>query len=99
MRRSWRLAAVSVLALAAVLASPPIGAQRASDDDLRRQMIEDSIRAYSGNCPCPYNLARNGSRCGNRSAYSRPGGASPLCYPEDISQAMLDEYKRRKGIK
>lgn len=99
MRGAWRLAAVGALALAAIFASAPASAQRASDDDLRRQMIEDSIRSYSGNCPCPYNLARNGSRCGNRSAYSRPGGASPLCYPEDISQAMLDEYKRRKDIK
>lgn len=99
MRGAWRLAAVGALALAAILASSPASAQRASDDDLRRQMIEDSIRSYSGNCACPYNLARNGSRCGNRSAYSRPGGASPLCYPEDISQAMLDDYKRRRGIK
>jgi hypothetical protein len=24
---------------------------------------------------------RNGRACGGRSAYSRPGGAAPLCYP------------------
>lgn len=35
---------------------------------------------YRGNCPCPYDRASDGSICGNRSAYSRSGGASPKCY-------------------
>ena len=37
-------------------------------------MIKESIDGYPGNCPCPYNTARNGSRCGKRSAYNRAGG-------------------------
>ncbi len=45
-----------------------------TDDAIRQQMIDESIRSYSGNCPCPYNLANNGSQCGRRSAYSKPGG-------------------------
>jgi len=48
---------------------------------------------YSGNCPCPYSTARNGSRCGRRSAYSREGGAEPLCYPQDVSAEMVKEYR------
>ncbi|MCJ8323301.1 MAG: SH3 domain-containing protein [Rhizobiales bacterium] len=36
--------------------------------------------AYYGTCDCPYDRASNGSRCGGRSAYSRPGGRSPICY-------------------
>lgn len=35
---------------------------------------------YYGTCDCPYDRASNGSRCGGRSAYSRPGGRSPVCY-------------------
>ena len=34
----------------------------------------------SGSCDCPYDYARNGSLCGGRSAYSRPGGREPICY-------------------
>lgn len=34
----------------------------------------------SGSCDCPYDYARNGSLCGGRSAYSRPGGRDPICY-------------------
>jgi hypothetical protein len=41
-------------------------------------------------CACPDDRARNGSACGGRSAYSRPGGAAPLCYPRDVTAAMID---------
>lgn len=48
-----------------------------SNEDVRQRIISESIGSYSGSCPCPYNTARNGSRCGGRSAYSRPGGTTP----------------------
>ena len=69
-----------------------------SDIEIKKLMIQDSIATYTGNCPCPYNLASNGSSCGRRSAYSRPGGAAPLCYESDISKQMLDSYRRRSGL-
>ncbi|MEO1444983.1 MAG: hypothetical protein AAFV46_01865 [Cyanobacteria bacterium J06635_11] len=34
----------------------------------------------SGTCDCPYDRNSRGERCGDRSAYSRPGGRSPICY-------------------
>jgi hypothetical protein len=46
-------------------------------------------------CACPDDTMRNGRRCGGRSAYSRPGGASPLCYPSDVSMAMIESYRQR----
>lgn len=66
-----------------------------SDEQIRKAMIAESISNYPGNCPCPYNRASNGSRCGKRSAWSRPGGASPLCYEADITPEMLNQYKAR----
>lgn len=66
-----------------------------SDAAIKQKIIERSIANYDGSCPCPYNVARNGSRCGGRSAYSRPGGASPRCYPEDISRAEVEAYRHR----
>ena len=59
-------------------------------------LIKRSHAYYSGNCPCPYNTTRAGRRCGKRSAYSRPGGASPLCYPSDVSSAMVAQYRARQ---
>ena len=61
----------------------------------KRKMIAESITSYRGNCPCPYNTAANGSSCGKRSAYNKPGGAEPLCYETDISDAQAAEWLRR----
>ena len=66
-----------------------------TDDEVRQQMIDESIRSYSGNCPCPYHRASNGSQCGRRSAYSKPGGAEPLCYKTDISDDMVEAYRKK----
>ncbi|MBO6816401.1 MAG: SH3 domain-containing protein [Rhizobiaceae bacterium] len=63
---------------------------------IKQLLIQRSHAYYSGNCPCPYNTTASGRRCGGRSAYSRPGGASPLCYPSDVSEAMVAEYQARQ---
>lgn len=34
-------------------------------------------------CQCPYDYDKRGNICAGRSAYSRPGGASPRCYVGD----------------
>lgn len=62
----------------------------------RNEIIRQSIRAYSGSCPCPYNRDRAGRQCGGRSAWSRPGGYSPICYDSDVSEARLNTYFARK---
>lgn len=64
-----------------------------SDEQIRTILIKESIAAYDGNCPCPYSRARNGSLCGKRSAYSREGGAAPLCYAKDVSAEMVQRYR------
>jgi hypothetical protein len=78
----------------------PLSALAHSDSDIRQQIIHDSVNDYltTGHpCACPYNTARNGSSCGGRSAYSRPGGAAPLCYPNDITDQMVTEWKKQHG--
>ena len=69
-----------------------------SDKQIVQNIINESIANYSGNCPCPYNRASNGSSCGRRSAYSRAGGFAPICYASDVTSEMLTEYKRKKGL-
>ena len=66
-----------------------------TDEQIRQLLINQSIARYSGSCPCPYNTDRGGRRCGGRSAYSRPGGASPLCYPGDVSDEAVAAYRAR----
>jgi hypothetical protein len=33
--------------------------------------------------------------CGSRSVLSRPGGAAPLCYPTDVTPAMIESYRQK----
>jgi len=66
-----------------------------SIEDIKKaksEMIHKSISMYSGNCPCPYNQSKDGKKCGKRSAYSRPGGAEPLCYDSDITNEQAEKY-------
>lgn len=71
--------------------------QRTSDGEIRQLIMQQSLAYYSGSCPCPYNVDRAGRRCGRRSAYSRPGGASPMCYASDVSDAQVQAYRARES--
>ena len=62
--------------------------------NIKQQIINDSISSYSGRCPCPYNTMKNGRLCGKSSAYSKPGGKSPICYSRDITTKMVNTYKK-----
>lgn len=88
---------VAIIASSLMLATPSIAQRTTTDAEVRQAIVRQSIASYSGNCPCPYSVARNGSRCGARSAYSRPGGAAPICYASDVSQAQIEAYRRRQG--
>lgn len=84
----------AVLAVPFLWSAAPAKAQR-SDQQVRQQIVRQSIAAYPGNCPCPYSTDRAGRRCGGRSAYSRPGGYAPKCYASDVSQAEVAAHRRR----
>jgi hypothetical protein len=71
-------------------------AKQITDAEIASMIVQASRDAYyrTGRpCACPDDVARNGSRCGGRSAYSRPGGASPYCYPSDVPKAEIDRYR------
>lgn len=88
---------ISFIAALALLCAFSVAAKdtKVPDSAIVQLIIDDSIAGYSGNCPCPYNAMRNGRSCGKRSAYSRPGGQSPLCYKEDVTKAMVQDYRQR----
>jgi hypothetical protein len=59
------------------------------------QASRDQYHASGKPCACPDDTMRNGRACGARSAYLRPGGAAPLCYPHDVTAAMIESYQRQ----
>ncbi|MCP1546996.1 MULTISPECIES: hypothetical protein [Methylorubrum] len=55
-------------------------------------LIAETIASYPSSCACLYQSDRGGRSCGRRSAHSRPGGYSPLCYPADVTPEMVASY-------
>lgn len=64
-------------------------------------IIAGSIALYKARgrpCACPSDTMRNGRACGSRSAWSKAGGAKPLCFPTDITSEMISAYRATKAI-
>jgi len=57
-----------------------------------KRIIAESIAGYPGTCACPYSTDKRGRKCGSRSAYSKPGGYSPICFAGDVSRSMIEAY-------
>jgi len=72
-----------------------VAKKTATDDEVRQLIIGRSIASYPGNCPCPYFSDRAGRSCGRRSAYSRAGGYSPICYKSDISDQHVKTFREQ----
>ncbi|WP_313168954.1 hypothetical protein [Massilia oculi] len=86
-----RFKPVLVIFSMAMFAAPAHAEAReaSTEQAIKRQIIEESIASYPGRCPCPYNVTRNGSACGGRSAWSRKGGYAPICYEKEVTQEAV----------
>lgn len=85
-----------VLAVLLSFVSPDIALAKTlplTAEQVKQQIIDESIESYPGTCACPYNSARNGSSCGRRSAWSKEGGYSPTCYKKEVTEAMIAEWR------
>lgn len=69
-----------------------------TDAQIKQAIVANAIAGYSGSCPCPYNTDRAGRSCGRRSAYSRPGGASPVCYEADVTASMVAAFRASQPV-
>lgn len=60
-------------------------------------LIKESLAEYHSHapCACPYDRDRRGHQCRARSAWSRPGGYAPLCYPKDVTPDAIAAYRER----
>lgn len=85
-----------LIALTLTIVAPAAHADgRLTDPEVRARIIQESLAAYPGNCPCPYNLDNAGRRCGKRSAWNRAGGHAPVCFPDEISDEQVRAWRAR----
>lgn len=75
-------------------AAGDVKSKKLTDAQIRKLLIEQSIQSYPGKCPCPYSAMRNGRACGGRSAWSKPGGYTPLCYERDVTDERVAQWRQ-----
>lgn len=71
---------------------------RMADRDVRWIGTVLNQMNYNGECACPQDTDSDGNRCGGRSAFDRSGGASPMCYPEQIADWMLPQVRHAAAM-
>jgi len=93
MYRSLWIAMVFVISTSTTLAIAQLA--EPTDDEIRHTIIRECRAIYHERrrCACPDDHDIRGVRCGRRSAYVKPGGASPFCRPEDITDNHLARYR------
>lgn len=91
--------AVACLMTASIFTTDNVNAKTSgiSDAQIKQKIIEESIADYPGPCACPFNQARNGSSCGKRSAWSKPGGYDPICYAREVTPEMVKAWRKRNS--
>ena len=83
----------SIAMLSGLMLAGAALATETSDAQVRELIVRDSIAAYTGNCACPYNTDRAGHACGARSAWSRGGGYSPICYVLEVTDSQVQKFR------
>lgn len=74
-----------------------------TDREVREFLVRESLLHYVGYCPCPYNTRNDGKKCSSDSGYDRTGGRLPICYPTDVTDEQIGEFRlkmrRNKDLK
>ncbi len=68
-----------------------------TDSEIRGNILSGALKAYEGECPCPFSKDKKGNLCGDDSEYFRSRGRV-LCYERDVSDAEVNAYRQKYGI-
>lgn len=68
------------------------------DEEIRKIIVDGNLSTYQNiKCPCPFSRDAKGNECGVTSQYVINRG-SIQCYPEDVSQNEVLNYRQKFGI-
>jgi hypothetical protein len=91
MRRRALIVSLVIATSVAVsfLAASTLRAQDISDEQIKKQIVEECLTTYLQKkpCPCPY------SRGCWINAWVVPGGAKPFCYGDDVSKELIAQFR------
>lgn len=70
---------------------------KTSDSDIRKALLRVNLVTHmrlKGPCPCPDMYARDDSRCGSRSSWSRSAKRNVTCFPEEIHDRAVEKWRK-----
>jgi hypothetical protein len=111
-RQSGQTALLQAPAQPAPSSSPAAKAPTPADEEAKKRSLISDIAAIATVIAasraaylamgkpygCPDHVAANGSRCGLRSAHTKPGGFKPLCFPTDVSPAIIAAWRETGSV-
>ena len=72
----------------------PQALEQLSETQIRQQIIQQSQALYPGRCVCPYQTQdTNGRSCKGRHEIIK-NLPQPICYPHQVTRAMMDDWQR-----
>jgi hypothetical protein len=74
---------------------PPKALRQLSDNRVRQAIIRESQARYPGRCVCRYQTQDSNRRSCNRRHEVIKTTPIPLCYPAQVSEAMVRDWRRR----
>jgi hypothetical protein len=92
------LTAASAFALTQQITDTVPAREPLTDYAIKDLIVQDSVDAYPGMCPCPYSKHPDGATCVGRSAIEKPDGLTPMCYPTDVAPYMIEGYRMKHNI-
>ncbi len=83
-------------------ASSNLTLSKITDDEIKTEILRDYLTyhlRYRGSCPCPEFRSSDNKRCGKRSAWSRRANKTVLCYKDDVTQDMIDDWREQFSLR
>ena len=87
----------TIAILGGLLLAGPALAGDMTDGQVRERIVEESVAAHAGSCACPDEFDAISRACA-RSAQGKSGGEKVVCYPHEISDQQVREYRMRHHL-
>src|SRR5690242_16384433 len=106
----WLIATALLIALAPALSraetalndpnlphASPEALKQLSESRIRQRIMQESQTPYRGRCVCPYQTRdAKGHSCKGRHEIVKTL-PQPICYPQQVTRAMISKWKQRQA--
>lgn len=86
-----------LLIILTILSLGAFSAEKNTDSEIQLIIVQQNLKGFGGECPCPYYKTAEGKVCGDDSTYSQTQGETPKCYHFDVTEEEIQRYREIYG--